>query len=92
MKVHQHHVGPQPPSRRWDFGAIGALAKDLDTSLATERYCQHLKEQRLVVNDQNANHDPTLLGYVEVTRRDSWTTIGGASAARPPIPLTWGAA
>ncbi len=56
MKVHQHHVGPQPLSRRWDFGAIGALAEDRDTSLATKGYRQHLAEQRLVVDEENANH------------------------------------
>ncbi len=51
------------PSAHWPRTSIPAWRP--------QRYYQHFAEQRLVVNDQNANHDPTLLGYVEVTRRDS---------------------
>jgi len=61
-------------SRRAAAGTSEPSAHRPRTSIPAwrpQRYCQHFKEQRLVVNDQNANHDPTLLGYVEVTRRDS---------------------
>jgi hypothetical protein len=96
--VHQDDVGEQGRGLGHRFGAVGRLADHLDVRLLAEDHLETTAEERVVVDDEDADRLPSSRGDDDVLRHDvpsRWPRLllpphddGRSARSAPVCPAT----